>query len=379
MAQQSRERLKHSHRLEELVEHMPDYVWEYVQAKKRLDYSPSSLLGYMHDFQLFFQWLITESIAKDCKEIKEIPYTVLESLKKAEVESFFDYLREPYKKNEYETITRSSERVLRIQNALKSLFNYLTTETEIETGENQGECYFYRNVMAKIKTKKKAETKSSRAKRISSDMISRNVFIEFMEFLDKEYVTLRDNNDNLLLSEREKKLYERDKERFMALYAVAFGSGVRVSELCNITLSDIDFKKETIDVIRKGNKRDTILISKLGLEYLNKYLSIRQERYKPAKENKYVFLTKYNGKANPISPRTVQSSLKRHTTAFNETGKSISPHKLRHSFASEWILNGGDLVTLRDQLGQNSIETTSLYTNISLDEARRIMNKMDEE
>ncbi|WP_243292150.1 tyrosine-type recombinase/integrase [Bacillus sp. FJAT-47783] len=59
------------------------------------------------------------------------------------------------------------------------------------------------------------------------------------------------------------------------------------------------------------------------------------------------------------------------------SGKPLALIKLRHSFASEWLRSGGNLVLLRDQLGHNSIETTSLYTNLSSEDARKVIEKME--
>ncbi|WP_243293164.1 tyrosine recombinase XerS, partial [Bacillus sp. FJAT-47783] len=232
------------------------------------------------------------------------------------------------------------------------------------------ECYFYRNVFSKIKTFKKKVSKSSRAKKISSVILTLKEIDEFIQFIELEY--------EQSLPPRQKSRFLRDKERDIAIIALAFGTGLRVTELANITLEDIDFSKKQIDVIRKGDKADTILATECSLEYLKSYLSIRQERYKATNDQQYVFLTKYDGKANPISIRTIQENVKKYTKAFN-AGKTISPHKLRHSFASEWLRSGGNLVLLRDQLGHNSIETTSLYTNLSSEDARKVIERMEKQ
>lgn len=364
MPSPSRERLQHEQRLEKHLKDMPFYVVEYVRAKKRARLSPSTLLGYIHDYMLFFNWLRAEEIV-DCESIKDIPLEALENLKKKDVEFFIDYLTDSpfeYRKNMFKK--RTHERIQRTINALKSLFNYLTTETE----NDDGECYFYRNVFSKIKMSKKKESMSSRARKISSVILSREEIEEFLNFLRFEY--------EKTLSDRQQKYYLRDKERDIAIIALAFGTGLRVSELANITLEDVDFQKKQIDCVRKGDKIDTVLVTSWVLKALENYLAVRQERYKPSEDQRYIFLTKYQGKANPISTRTIEENVHKYTKAFN-SGKAISPHKLRHSFASEWLRSGGNLVLLRDQLGHNSIETTSLYTNLSNEDARKVIDRME--
>lgn len=363
MASTSRERQKHEKRLEEQLKDMPFYVVEYVRDKKHSRYSPSTLLVYVHDFRHFFQWLITEGIAK-CEQIKDIPLETLENLRKKDVEFYIDYLtEEPYEQRKGIWKKRTHDSVLRSIHALKSLFNYLTTETEDENGE----CYFYRNVLAKIETHKEKETANRRAKKISSVLLKGSEIKEFLDFMKYEYETL--------LNSHQKRCFLRDKERDIAIISLMIGSGARVDEIANLTLEDIDLKKAQIDIVRKGNKQDTINVLSSSIEDLKNYLDVRKERYKATDEDVYVFLSKYKGKAQPISVRTIQNNIKKYTKAFS--GKTLSPHKLRHTFASEWLRSGGELVLLRDQLGHNSIETTAKYTNLDNEEAKKVINRMD--
>jgi site-specific recombinase XerD len=367
----SREKMVHEQRLETKLVDMPSYVVEYVRAKKRAKYSASTLLGYVHEFQKFFEWLKLESIS-GVEHIKDTSLEILESLSKENAEYYQEHLEEEVIKERDGVIKkRSNDTVLRNINALKSLFNYLTQETENE----HGECYFYRNVFSKIKVSKEKITANRRAKKISSIILSEHEIDDFLHFMNVEY--------EKYLEKRQLTMFLRDKERDIALINMFLGSGIRVSEIANLLIHDINFKKEQIDIIRKGNKEDTVLVLPSALESLKKYLEIRTERYKPNHNVPYVFLTKYKGTAQPISVRTIQNLVGKYTMAFNSQGgkfapgKALSPHKFRHTFASEWIREGGNLVLLRDQLGHSSIETTTKYTNLSPEEGKKVINKMD--
>ncbi|MEK4031454.1 tyrosine recombinase XerS [Pseudobacillus sp. FSL P4-0506] len=364
MPSSSREYQQAEIRIEEQLKQMPDYVKEYVRAKKRAGLSSTTLLEYLYDYKKFFEWLRLEGIASE-PDNASIPYTVLEKLRKKEVEFFIDYLSEE-KIEERQGVwkTRSAARVTRYIQALKSLFNYLTKETE----DDDGECYFYRNVMAKITTAKDKETANHRARRINSVILNTEEIQNFLFFMKNEY--------EHTLSKRQKSLFIRDKEREVAMISLMLGSGARVSEIASLTLSDIDIPKNQIDVIRKGGKADSVNVLPSSMSDLQAYLSIRKQRYGATDSDIYVFLSKYKGKAQPITVRAIQKNLKKYTEAFTY-GKALSPHKLRHSFASEWLRNGGNLVLLRDQLGHNSIETTSLYTNLSDRDSQRFMNEME--
>ncbi|MFL0366071.1 tyrosine recombinase XerS [Pseudobacillus sp. 179-B 2D1 NHS] len=364
MPSSSREHQQAELRIEEHIKHFPYYVQEYVRAKKRAGLSPTTILEYLYDYKKFFDWLRQEGLA-DYKDNASIPYSVLEHLRKRDVEFFIDYLKEE-RIEERKGIwkNRSDARVNRYIQALKSLFNYLTKETE----DDQGECYFYRNVLAKITTQKGKETAKRRARRINSVILSSDEINEFISFLKYEY--------EQALSTRERNMFLRNKERDVALISLMLGSGVRVSEVASLTLSDIDMSKNMIDVIRKGGKADSVNVLSSAMSDLNDYLSVRKVRYGASDSDIYVFLSRYKGKAQPISVRTIQNNLNKYTTAFT-SGKSLSPHKLRHSFASEWLRSGGNLVLLRDQLGHSSIETTTLYTNLSDQDGQEFMDKIE--
>lgn len=367
----SREKLIHEQRLEKHLLELPFYVIEFVRAKKRAKYSSSTLLGYVHEYLKFFTWLKTEGISK-VDDIRDIPLSLLEHLRKEDVEFYIEHLQE-------EVISeragvkkkRTNEAVNRNINALKSLFNYLTQETE---DKKTGECYFYRNVFGKIKTHKTKETAGRRAKKINSIILSESDINEFIRFLKDNY----EKN----LKQRQLSTFLKNKERDIAIISMLLGSGVRVSEIASLTMHDIDFQKEQIDIVRKGDKEDTALVLPSALEDLKSYLRIRKERYKTTNQEPYVFLTNYNGQAQPISVRAIQNFVGKYSEAFNSQGefverKALSPHKLRHTFASEWIRTGGNLVLLRDQLGHSSIETTTKYTNLSSVESKKVMDKMD--
>lgn len=350
--------------IEQALQNMPFYVVEYVRAKKRASYSVRTLSGYLHDYKRFFDWLRQEGFT-DAEKTAEIPYTVLESLKKKDMELFFERLmEEKIEKREGIYVNRSIDSTTRFIQSLKSLFNYLTSESE----DDEGECYFYRNVMAKIKSPKKSESTARRAKRISANTFNGSEITEFLGFIREDYV--------LTLNSRQAARHEYNRLRDIALISLLLGSGMRVNEVAGLLIPDIDLIHGDVYALRKGNKLDTVSITDTAMKDLKNYLDERERLYKPDKKNQFVFLTKYRGKANPISVESIEKLVKKYSEAFMD-GKRLSPHKLRHSFAKGFLDEGGSLVALRDQLGHNTIETTSLYTNLSQEEQREVLRRMD--
>ncbi|WP_361920399.1 tyrosine-type recombinase/integrase [Streptomyces sp. NPDC046876] len=113
-----------------------------------------------------------------------------------------------------------------------------------------------------------------------------------------------------------------------------------------------------------------------AIHHLRDYLEIREARYTGSKEVPFLFVTLYGGSARPLSRRAIENLVTKYTAAFAQ-GEGMSPHKLRHSFAADFIRNGGNIVLLRDQLGHSNIETTSLYTNLSNKDNEQVLTRME--
>lgn len=343
---------------------LPDFVQEYISSKIRSGLSPRTLLQYIYKYEKFFNWAISEGVI-EAKSIMEIHYSSLEHLKKEDIELYLDHLR-------FENISSDPKKIKNRGAAdidtsiisLRSLFNYLTVETEDENGE----CYFYRNVMKKIVINKKKETANKRARKINAKILTDEDITNFISFLENDYEKEIDGVA--------KSRFMRNKLRDIAIVSLILGSGIRVNELVSLEMANMNLNKKLIDVIRKGNKDDTVSIMEQAKNSLEDYLSVRESNYKGAKNCPFVFVTIYKGEAKEMTRRAVQLLVTKYTAAFNNN-TGISPQKLRHSFATDYIAKGGSLITLRDQLGHNDIKTTSLYTNMNSEENVRVLNEMD--
>lgn len=353
-------------RIEHQLNDMPFYVVEYIRSKKRAGLSADTLLQYLYRYQHFFQWLLREGLT-EAADTASIPYSVLAELKKQDVELYIEFLKEESIAHENNTVKKRGNAVVTLSvNALKSLFNYLTKETENEEGES----YFYRNVMSKIVLHTKKETASRRAQKISSVILNEHEIHDFLEFMDQAY-------EATLTSGLARQRFQRDKERDLAILSLFLGSGIRLGEMARLLAKKVHLKKQLIDIKRKGAKEDTVRVMDQAIQHLRDYLNIREGRYTGSKEVPFLFVTLYGGTARPLSRRAIENLVTKYTAAFAQ-GEGMSPHKLRHSFAADFIRNGGSIVLLRDQLGHSNIETTSLYTNLSNKDNEQVLKRMEE-
>lgn len=152
-----------------------------------------------------------------------------------------------------------------------------------------------------------------------------------------------------------------------------------MNELSNLRLRDLDFEEKQIHVLRKGGKKDVVAVAPPSMQDIKEYLAVRTERYRGFNDDTaYVFLTRGNGGANPLSDRTIEALVKKYMKAF-KSNKSISPHKLRHTYGTNLMEQSGDIHLLMTQLGHTSTTTAALYKTPSKRRLKRLRNSWEKE
>lgn len=348
-------------KIDELKNIMPWYVLDYYQSKLSVPYSFTTLYEYLKEYRRFFEWILDSGIS-NANQIADIELGTLEHLSKKDMESFVLYLRERPSLNTYSTKQGVSQTTInRTLSALSSLFKYLTEEVEDENGDP----YFYRNVMKKISTKKKKETLAARAENIKGKLFLGDETMAFIEYIDKEYQNK--------LSHRALSSFQKNKERDLAIVSLLLASGVRLSEAVNLDLKDLHLNMMVIEITRKGGKRDSVNIAAFAKPYLEDYLKIRAPRYKAEKQDQALFLTEYRGVPNRIDASSVEKLVAKYSQDFKVR---VTPHKLRHTLATRLYGATKSQVLVSHQLGHTSTQVTDLYTHIVNDEQKNALDKL---
>ena len=158
--------------------------------------------------------------------------------------------------------------------------------------------------------------------------------------------------------------------RNLVIIRMLYATGLRVSELVNIKLSDINVKDRTIKVLGKGSKERIVVFGINTEEALDNYLN-RGRREVDFHHSEYLFLNK---DGNKLSDRYVRKIID-DIIAKASIEMHVSPHMLRHTFATGMLNNGADLVSVKELLGHESLNTTSIYTHVSDDKIREIYNR----
>ena len=348
-------------KIDELKNIMPWYVLDYYQSKLSVPYSFTTLYEYLKEYRRFFEWILDSGIS-NANQIADIELGTLEHLSKKDMESFVLYLRERPSLNTYSTKQGVSQTTInRTLSALSSLFKYLTEEVENE----QGEPYFYRNVMKKVATKKKKETLAARAENIKGKLFLGDETMAFIEYIDKEYQNK--------LSHRALSSFQKNKERDLAIISLLLASGVRLSEAVNLDLKDLHLNMMVIEITRKGGKRDSVNVAAFAKPYLEDYLKIRAPRYKAEKQDQALFLTEYRGVPNRIDASSIEKLVAKYSQDFKVR---VTPHKLRHTLATRLYGATKSQVLVSHQLGHASTQVTDLYTHIVNDEQKNALDKL---
>lgn len=160
----------------------------------------------------------------------------------------------------------------------------------------------------------------------------------------------------------------RDRAIFELLYA----TGIRVSELTSLNLGDIDLFNNELRVYGKGSKERIVLLSNTAQDWLKKYL--KQVREKLAIKDRSIKALFLNKQGTRITSRSIERLLERYLSRTS-INREITPHTLRHAFASHLLEQGADLRTVQELLGHVSLSTTQVYTHLNKEQIKKTFDQ----
>ncbi len=285
---------------------MNNYIEKFLNyLRYEKNYSENTLIGYNNHLNLFKSFLNDRKIAN----IKSIDYTL--------IRSYINYL---YDKK------YNSKSICNHISSLRSFFKYLKNEDIILT-----------NPMILIENPK-LEKK-----------LPKYLYYEDIE----KILSIPDLNTDVGI---------RDSLILEMLYV----TGIRVSELVNIKIADIDFSSKRIKITGKGNKQRIVMYGKKCSDLLSKYLNIRCNFLKDSSD--YLFL---GVKGKKINDRVIRKFINDISIKAGINLK-ISPHTFRHTFATHMLNEGADLRSVQELLGHENLATTTIYTHVTNERLRSV-------
>jgi integrase/recombinase XerD len=156
--------------------------------------------------------------------------------------------------------------------------------------------------------------------------------------------------------------------RDRAILATMYATGTRAGEVVNLKLPDVNFEYQFLRCFGKGSKERVVPMAERDLKLLRQYIDDERPRLAHGKTTAYVFLTK---SGNRLSRETVWRIVKKHAARIG-ISEHVSPHTLRHSFATHLLAGGADLRSVQEMLGHVNIATTQIYTHMDKDRLKAI-------
>ena len=161
-------------------------------------------------------------------------------------------------------------------------------------------------------------------------------------------------------------------QRNRAIVEILYGSGIRVSELTNLSLSNLFFEEDMLRVSGKGNKQRLVPMGSVTKKYLEIYIKASRIHLKiDQKDQDVVFL---NRRGNRLTRQMIFTLIKQLAVKAN-IQKQVGPHTFRHSFATHLLENGADLRTIQILMGHESITTTEVYTHLDTQHLRSVVER----
>ena len=293
--------------MQKCLEKSNKYLEKYLEyLKYQKNYSDYTVLSYQNDIIEYLEYLDREGL-----NFKDIEYS--------DIRFYLMYL-----KDEKEDNNSSIDRKL---SALRGFYKYLANEKVVKS-----------NAFSLVNGPKK-EKKLPR-------------YFEYNEL--EELFLVPDIN-------------EATGQRDLLLLELLYATGVRVGELVNIKVKDIDLSSKSILILGKGNKERIVTYGDYCEEALKRYLSDGYIRLNLSREE-YLFLNKNGGQLTERGVRYILDQIIKKTSL----NKNISPHMLRHSFATHLLNEGCDLTTVQKLLGHESIKATQIYTHVTTDRLKEV-------
>lgn len=320
------QRLKKQKKLQELKKGLPSYVLPYLDEKE-LNSQINTVVSYAYDLHTFFQYLISSN--PECHDLQANEIT-LDLIKSLTFEDINEYQRWLSYSDTGKSHMNSERGIARRMAPLRGFFQFASLHCYLESDPTLGA--------------------AKRRKAPKNDIIRMDAS-EVSNMLN----TVKNSN---MSSARQKKFCEKSQFRDTAIITLLLNTGIRVSECVGLDLDDLNFKANTLSIVRKGGKSSTLYFNDAVATALKEYIEFeRTPMMTDRPDEKALFLS--NRKLR-LCVKAVENIVKKFAKE-SVAGKHITPHKLRSTYGTALYQATGDIRLVADVLGHEDINTTAKH------------------
>ncbi len=324
-------------KLRELLQELPAFCRQFFRGIQETT-ATRTRIAYAYDLRVFFGFLHETKVSCRNMEITEFPLSLLDEVKKTDIEDYLDYLSY-YVKEDGSEVTNDERGKSRKLASLRTFYHYFYCSELIAT-----------NPAALVPMPK---LHAKEIVRLDADEVA---------------VLLDDVEDGANLTKNQLKYHAKTKVRDLALLTLLLGTGIRVSECVGLDLKDVDFKNDRIKVRRKGGYEDVVYFGPEVEEALLSYLEERKHIVPMEGHEEALFLSMQNRR---MAVRSVEKLVKKYATPVTGGMKKITPHKLRSTYGTSLYQETGDIYLVADVLGHKDVNTTKKHYAAMKDENKR--------
>lgn len=327
---------KNIEKLRELLATLPDFCKVFFRGMNDT-ISSRTKIAYAYDLRVFFEYMKKNNSVCQKYEMKDIPMSILDQIKREDIEEYLEYLS-LYHNNSEEEIMNDERGKSRKLASLRSFYSF-----------------YFRNEL------------------IESDPAA---LVKMPKLHEKEIIRLDPNEvarlldqveDGTNLTKQQLIYHEKTKVRDLAMLTLLLGTGIRVSECIGLDIQDVDFDNMAIKVRRKGGYEDVVYFGDEVAEALLDYLDQRKLIIPLSGHENALFLSMQNRR---ITVRSVEKLVKKYALLVNNL-KKITPHKLRSTYGTNLYQETGDIYLVADVLGHKDVNTTRKHYAAMKEEHKR--------